>query len=186
MAIVDDIVDGNVLGVGDNILDTLNNHLDQQQNDSLITIGPDIEYIYFRYVFCLIFDSSSEFITEYDFFLFSMFSMFFISDGTRFWVQRVLVPIIMIIGIIGNSITMIIMTRRRMRSSTNWYLAALAIFDMIYLIFTFILSLKHYPNAHSIDYYLYWNLFPYFTMIADASSNTSVWLTVTFTIERYN
>ncbi|KAH7638601.1 class a rhodopsin-like protein g-protein coupled receptor gprnna13-like protein [Dermatophagoides farinae] len=124
------------------------------QNDSIIIIGPDIEYIHFR-------------------------------DGTRFWVQRVLVPIIMIIGIIGNSITMIIMTRRRMRSSTNWYLAALAIFDMIYLIFTFILSLKHYPNAHSIDYYYYWNLFPYFTMITDASSNTSVWLTVTFTIERY-
>lgn len=50
MAIVDDIVDDNVLGVGggDNIFDTLNNHLDQQQNDSLITIGPDIEYIYFR------------------------------------------------------------------------------------------------------------------------------------------
>lgn len=72
-----------------------------------------------------------------------------------------------------------------MRSSTNWYLAALAIFDMIYLIFTFILSLKHYPNAHSIDYYWYWYLLPISTMITDASSNTSVWLTVTFTIERY-
>lgn len=72
-----------------------------------------------------------------------------------------------------------------MRSSTNWYLAALAIFDMIYLIFTFILSLKHYPNAHDINYYLYWYMFPFSMMITDAASNTSVWLTVTFTIERY-
>lgn len=91
----------------------------------------------------------------------------------------------MLVGIIGNSITMVIMTRRRMRSSTNWYLAALAIFDMIYLIFTFILSLKHYPNAHDINYYLYWYMFPFSMMITDAASNTSVWLTVTFTIERY-
>ncbi|KAI2802994.1 hypothetical protein BLOT_007117 [Blomia tropicalis] len=103
----------------------------------------------------------------------------------RFWVQRVLVPTIMVIGTVGNVITIMIMTRRRMRSSTNWYLAALAIFDLIYLIFTLILSWKHYPNAHDVDYYLYWYMFPFSMMIADASSNTSVWLTATFTIERY-
>ena len=76
MAIVDDIVDGNVLGVGDNILDTLNNHLDQQQNDSLITIGPDIEYIYFRYVFCLIFDSSENSLQNLIFSCFPCFPCF--------------------------------------------------------------------------------------------------------------
>ena len=90
----------------------------------------------------------------------------------------------MVIGVLGNSVTMAIMTRRRMRSSTNWYLAVLAMFDMIYLIFTFVLSLKHYPNAHHVDYYYYWYTFPFAMMITDASSNTSVWLTVAFTIER--
>lgn len=106
-------------------------------------------------------------------------------DQSRFWIQRVLVPIIMLIGVIGNSMTIIIMTRRRMRSSTNSYLAALATFDMIYLIFTFVLSLSHYPNAKNIKYYYYWLLWPITVLICDASSNTSIWLTVTFTIERY-
>lgn len=106
-------------------------------------------------------------------------------DTVRFWVQRVFVPFIMVVGIVGNTITMVIMTRRRMRSSTNWYLAALAIFDMLYLIFTFILSLKHYPNAYDVTYYAYWYMIPFSHMITDAASNTSVWLTVTFTIERY-
>ena len=107
-------------------------------------------------------------------------------ESSRFWIQRVLVPIIMIIGTIGNTITIVIMTRRRMRSSTNWYLAALAIFDMLYLIFTFILSFRHYDNIKDIKFYYYWLFWPIAVMICDGSSNTSIWLTVTFTIERYN
>jgi G protein-coupled receptor 139 len=106
-------------------------------------------------------------------------------EGTRFWVQKVLVPILMVIGVIGNSITIMIMTRRRMRSSTNNYLAALAIMDMMYLIFTFILSLSHYSHSRQSDYYAYWHLRPYLLMFTDACSNCSVWLTVTFTIERF-
>jgi hypothetical protein len=105
-------------------------------------------------------------------------------ERTRFWIQRVLVPIIMIIGTIGNTITIVIMTRRRMRSSTNWYLAALATFDMLYLIFTFILSFQHYSDIEDVKYYYYWLLWPFAVMICDGSSNTSIWLTVTFTIER--
>lgn len=104
---------------------------------------------------------------------------------SRFWVQRVLVPLLMTIGVVGNVITIVIMTRRRMRSSTNNYLAALAIFDMMYLIFTFILSLSHYPRIPDSDNYIYWNLRPFFLMLTDTCSNTSVWLTVTFTVERY-
>lgn len=106
-------------------------------------------------------------------------------DLTRFWIQRVAVPLIMVIGLFGNLITIIIMTRRRMRSTTNMYLAALAFVDMLYLVLTFVLGLSHYPNMAERKYYFYWRLKPFLMMLTDACSNTSVWLTVTFTIERY-
>ncbi|XP_015783705.1 thyrotropin-releasing hormone receptor-like [Tetranychus urticae] len=106
-------------------------------------------------------------------------------DRSRFWIQRILVPLVMIIGVIGNSMTIVIMTRRRMRSSTNFYLAALASIDMMYLIFIFILSLKHYPDADHSTFYYYWVFYPFSLMIVDGCSNISVWLTVTFTFERF-
>lgn len=66
------------------------------------------------------------------------------------------------------------MTRKRMRSSTNVYLAFLATVDMLYLSFTFILSLKHYPgimHASPITR-IYWSLLPILMMTADACTNT--------------
>lgn len=106
-------------------------------------------------------------------------------DLSRFWIQRVAVPLLTVIGLFGNLITIIIMTRRRMRSTTNMYLAALAFVDMLYLVLTFVLGLSHYPNMAESRYYAYWRMRPFLMMLTDACSNTSVWLTVTFTIERY-
>jgi hypothetical protein len=40
-------------------------------------------------------------------------------NSSRFWVQRVLVPIVVLFGALGNLITIYILTRRPMRSSTN-------------------------------------------------------------------
>jgi len=40
-------------------------------------------------------------------------------DSSRFWVQYVLFPIVVIVGVIGNAVTIYILTKKPMRSSTN-------------------------------------------------------------------
>ncbi|XP_022663222.1 FMRFamide receptor-like [Varroa jacobsoni] len=106
-------------------------------------------------------------------------------QNVRFVFQQLLVPIVALVGIMFNSLTMIIMTRRRMRSSTNNYLAALATADCLYLICTIYFSLRHRFGETDPRYNFYRRMRPLMQLLVDTAQNTSVWLTVTFTIERY-
>ncbi|XP_060594671.1 FMRFamide peptide receptor frpr-18-like [Ruditapes philippinarum] len=103
-------------------------------------------------------------------------------DITRFVVQRVLVPIVTSVGFFGNIISIRVLTHRSMVSSTNCYLTALSIFDLLYLILSFTLSLKHYEHVNVQDVYHYW--YYYGKTLTDICSNVSVCLTVTFSLER--
>ena len=102
---------------------------------------------------------------------------------TRFYVQKLLVPVITTAGLFGNIISSCVLTRKSMISSTNCYLTALAVFDTLYLVFSFTLSLQHYRLVEESHVYWYWT--PYGRVFTDISSNVSVFLTVTFTLERY-
>ncbi|MPC72952.1 Neuromedin-U receptor 1 [Portunus trituberculatus] len=89
---------------------------------------------------------------------------------SRFVVQRVLVPLVLVVGVVGNSVTIIVLTRRQMRSSTNFYLTALAISDLLYLVFIFSLSIRHHPGMNQPHHWLYWHYFRYALWLTDASS----------------
>jgi hypothetical protein len=101
---------------------------------------------------------------------------------TRYIVQNVLVPIVVSVGVTGNSISMVVLTRKSMKSSTNCYLCALALFDSLYLLFSLTLSFKHYGEIRDLRLYKHW--FPWGRVFTDIWSNVSVILTVTFTVER--
>lgn len=102
---------------------------------------------------------------------------------TRIIVKQILIPIIASAGIIGNILNIIVLRNRKMRSSTNVYLSALAVSDMLYLIFTFTLSFVHcnLPEQPESAFYF----IPRARVLSDLFGNTAVWLTVAFTIERY-
>ncbi|TDG41479.1 hypothetical protein AWZ03_012096 [Drosophila navojoa] len=102
----------------------------------------------------------------------------------RHVVQRILVPCVFVIGLLGNSVSIYVLTRKRMRCTTNIYLTALAITDIAYLTFVLILSLKHYEY---IKYHceLYWRLYGFVVWLCDACAYISIYIAVCFTIERF-
>lgn len=103
---------------------------------------------------------------------------------TRFVVWRILVPLTVLFGVIGNLLNVAVLTRRSMRTSTNVYLTALATCDILYLVFAFSLGLKHFQViSSSLTYKLFRK--PFGMALVDTFSNTGVWLTLTFTVERY-
>ncbi|CAL8068528.1 unnamed protein product [Orchesella dallaii] len=104
-------------------------------------------------------------------------------NSSRFWVQYVFFPIVVFIGVLGNSVTIYVFTRKPMPSSTNVYLTALAVADIVYLVFSFSMSWRHFPLMNTV--WLYWWYSPVGLWITDASGSASVWLTVSFTVERY-
>ncbi|ELT97523.1 hypothetical protein CAPTEDRAFT_213150 [Capitella teleta] len=102
----------------------------------------------------------------------------------RFIVQRLLTPVIVTFGVFGNLVNIVVLTRRWMNSSTNCYLTALAVCDILYLAFAMSMSFAHYPSIKNIPSFIRFKS-PFGRPLVDTFSNTSVWLTLTFTIERY-
>ncbi|ESO96798.1 hypothetical protein LOTGIDRAFT_159536 [Lottia gigantea] len=104
-------------------------------------------------------------------------------EVTRYIVQKLCVPFITTLGLTGNILSILVLTRRCMKSSTNCYLTALAAFDCLYLVFSLTLSFKHYDFIS--EFPNYWHWFATGRVLTDMSANISVILTVTFTLERY-
>lgn len=91
-------------------------------------------------------------------------------DESRFWIQRVVQPVVLLVGVVGNLITVVVLTRPRMSSSTNTYLTALAVTDLIYLVFLYALSLENHPHNKTAEFYWYWQLWRFLLWIVDSAS----------------
>ena len=105
---------------------------------------------------------------------------------TRLVVQRFLTPVVVACGVAGNLVNMAVLTRRWMKSSTNRYLTALAFCDVMYLILVVTISLPHYESLDVGSSAIYQRYhFIVGRPLTDTFSNAGVWLTLTFTVERY-
>ena len=105
----------------------------------------------------------------------------------RFITGLVFYPIICVFGMTGNVMSIIVMSQKQMRSSTNTYLFALAISDLIklmcdFLYFMVILLFQINPVTGNRAYGC---LYPYAHYIFKTSLCISAWLTVSVAIERY-
>ncbi len=99
--------------------------------------------------------------------------------------KKVVMHLCLSFGIFGNAITLITLLEKRMRrSSTNQYLAAITLFDSIYIICSFIISIEsNYPEAQTSNAMPFINFV--FYPLSDLSGNISIYCILLFTVERY-
>jgi len=114
----------------------------------------------------------------------------------EFWVPGVLLPVVGILGLIGNTISIFILSRPQMKSSINCLLIGLATFDMILIATSILMFAIPSIYTHSLlsgdesflSYY-YEQIFPFITPVIFPvgliSQTGSVYLTICVTLERY-
>ncbi|XP_016966787.1 FMRFamide receptor [Drosophila biarmipes] len=112
------------------------------------------------------------------------------NNRIEFWVCGVLINIVGVLGILGNIISMIILSRPQMRSSINYLLTGLARCDTVLIITSILLfgipSIYPY-TGHLFGYYNY--VYPFISPavfpIGMIAQTASIYMTFTVTLERY-
>lgn len=129
---------------------------------------------------------------SYDEFDYQNPESFFQRSMLTYYLMGIGAMLVCCLGIIGNILSAVILSKKTMRSSTYSYLFALAICDMLVLFFTMLLLSKDTRRPPrqgqplidpSLSYYGY--MFPIVHPIIVTFQVTSVWLTVSFTVDRY-
>lgn len=102
----------------------------------------------------------------------------------NFYVNGVMTAAVTGLGLVGNALAVIVLTRRTMHTSTNCFLTALAIWDSVVLLASLLLmSLGEIVPGFSSDALPY--VIVYLYPVALVAQTATVWLTVSFTVERY-
>uniref|UniRef100_A0A1B0CRX1 G-protein coupled receptors family 1 profile domain-containing protein n=2 Tax=Lutzomyia longipalpis TaxID=7200 RepID=A0A1B0CRX1_LUTLO len=108
----------------------------------------------------------------------------------QFWICGILLNIVGILGILGNVLSMVILSRPQMRSSINYLLIGLARCDIVLIITSVLLfgipSIYPYTGyLFFYHYYIFPNISPYVFPIAMVAQTASIYLTFTVTLERF-
>ncbi|KAL4227466.1 obsolete signal transducer [Mactra antiquata] len=102
----------------------------------------------------------------------------------EYYIDGIVAIIVIFLGLIGNLLTVIVLTRPTMHSSTNIFLTGLAVWDMIVLFGSLLLiTLPKLSLMYSKEVFPY--IVVYLYPMALIAQTSTVWITVTFTVERY-
>lgn len=102
----------------------------------------------------------------------------------NFYLNGLSTIVVIALGVVGNTLAMIVLTRRTMRTSTNIFLAALAIWDSIVLLVCLLLiSLTELSKPFTEQVFPYIVVYAY--PVGLVAQTATVWITVSFTVERY-
>ena len=100
-------------------------------------------------------------------------------------ITGILIPIICAFGIAGIIVAVIVLSRKNMCTSTNCYLMALSVTDLLFLlVFSTILADNRFTQ-HTQSHYFYRMYVTYATYFMHIFLMASIWLTVMLAVERY-
>ena len=100
-------------------------------------------------------------------------------------IHQTVLPIICAFGIVGILLTIVVLSRKNMCTSTNCYLLALAMADLLFLVIFSTSLWIHYFHDGTQTHYNYVIFVSYAMIFASVFLVSSVWLTVMLAIERY-
>lgn len=105
-------------------------------------------------------------------------------DTIELYTQGIISVVVIFLGLIGNFLTVVVLTRRAMYSSTNTFLTGLAVWDMMVLLGTlFLITLQRLVSGYEQTVFPY--IVAYVYPLALVAQTSTVWITVSFTVERY-
>lgn len=111
-------------------------------------------------------------------------------NAFEFWISGIVLNIVGIVGILGNILSMVILSRPQMRSSINYLLIGLARCDTILILTSMLLfgfrSIYPYTGyLFHYNYIIYPQIAPFVFPIAMAAQTASIYLTLMVSLERY-